>query len=142
MSQGWIVVASADHVARGRAGGFMQVAHGKEAPLRRIRPGDRIACYSPAAELGGKAVLQAFTALGIVREGEPYRHDRCDGFQPFRRDGTWLDAYEAPIRPLLASLDLTAGTSSWGYRLRFGLVPITDHDLRRIAEAMRAELPA
>ena len=34
----WIAVASADHVARGVAGGFMQVCHGKRAPLARIRP--------------------------------------------------------------------------------------------------------
>lgn len=29
----------ADHVRIGRAGGFMQVNHGKAAPLRRVRPG-------------------------------------------------------------------------------------------------------
>ena len=27
--------------------GFMQVSHGKAAPLRRIRPGDGVAYYSP-----------------------------------------------------------------------------------------------
>jgi hypothetical protein len=35
--QNWIAVASADHVGRGRAPGFMQVCHGKAAPLRRIQ---------------------------------------------------------------------------------------------------------
>jgi hypothetical protein len=35
--QNWIAVASAGHVRRGRAAGFMQVRHGKTAPLRRIQ---------------------------------------------------------------------------------------------------------
>jgi hypothetical protein len=29
----WIAVASAEHVRLGQAGGFMQVSHGKAAPL-------------------------------------------------------------------------------------------------------------
>lgn len=36
----WIAVASAEHVRRGLAQGFMQVSHGKEAPLKRVRPGE------------------------------------------------------------------------------------------------------
>jgi hypothetical protein len=39
----WIAVASADHVRFGRSASFMQIAHGSDTPLRRIRPGDRIA---------------------------------------------------------------------------------------------------
>ena len=36
----WIGVASANHIARGLAEGFMQVNHGKQAPLKRLQPGD------------------------------------------------------------------------------------------------------
>ncbi len=43
----WIAVASAEHVRLGRSQGFMQVCHGKAAPLRRITPGDAVAYYSP-----------------------------------------------------------------------------------------------
>ena len=50
----WIAVASADHVARGIAGGFMQVCHGKRAPLARIRPGDGIIYYAPTQTFGTK----------------------------------------------------------------------------------------
>lgn len=39
MSNNWIAVASAEHVRIGRAGGFMQVCHGKATPLRRVKPG-------------------------------------------------------------------------------------------------------
>ncbi|MDD5576645.1 MAG: EVE domain-containing protein, partial [Acidithiobacillus sp.] len=54
MSRNWVAVASAEHVRIGRAAGFMQVCHGKAAPLRRIKPGDRVAYYSPTVEFGGK----------------------------------------------------------------------------------------
>ena len=43
LTQNWIAVASAEHVRRGRADGFMQVCHGKGGPLARIRAGARAA---------------------------------------------------------------------------------------------------
>ncbi|MBS0528520.1 MAG: EVE domain-containing protein, partial [Proteobacteria bacterium] len=65
----WIVVASADHIALGRAGGFMQANHGKAAPLRRLSAGDTVIAYSPVQTFGTKTKLQAFTALGKVASG-------------------------------------------------------------------------
>ena len=138
----WIAVASAEHVRLGRAGGFMQVCHGKAAPLRRIRPGDRVAYYSPSEVFRGKDKLQAFTAVGVVRAGEPYPFDMGGGFVPFRRDVDWLKAEEAPIQPLLDVLDFTGGVRNWGYQLRFGLFAVSDHDMRLIAGTMKAPLPA
>ena len=52
MSRYWIGVASADHVAFGVAGGFMQLNHGKAAPLRRVSAGDWIIYYAPQQTLG------------------------------------------------------------------------------------------
>jgi len=141
MNRDWIAVASAEHVRRGREAGFMQVCHGKAAPLRRVRPGDRVAYYSPTVEFRGKDKLQAFTAIGIVKVGEPYQFDMGDGFCPFRRDVAWLQAYETPILPLLDALEFLAGVRNWGYPLRFGLFSISDHDLQMIAAAMGAQLP-
>jgi hypothetical protein len=138
MSACWIAVASADHVRRGRAGGFMQVNHGKAAPLRRIKPGDGIVYYSPTATMGLKDGLQSFTAIGTVRQGEPYQGDMGGGFTPFRRDVDWVEAGETPIAPLLDRLDFTAGKANWGYQLRFGLFEISAHDFALIAGAMRA----
>jgi hypothetical protein len=140
MSGNWIAVACAEHVRRGRDGGFMQVCHGKAAPLRRLRPGDRVAYYSPSETIGGKDRLQAFTAIGTVRAGEPYVVD-MNGFRPFRRDVDWLAAAEAPIAPLLERLDLTAGRRNWGYQLRFGLLAVSADDMALIAAAMAAALP-
>ena len=93
----WIAVASAEHVSLGRAQGFMQVCHGKSAPLRRVVPGSRVVYYSPTGRFGGKDKLQSFTALGVVNVREPYQISIwaspppffffffC-GFHPFRRD--------------------------------------------------------
>ena len=62
------------------------------------------------------------------------------GFEPFRKDVAWLEAGEAPIRPLLDALSFTAGKSNWGYAFRFGLLKVTADDMVLIAKAMHAEL--
>ncbi len=136
----WIAVASAAHVRRGRAEGFMQVSHGKAAPLKRIKPGDGVVYYSPTVTLGGKDTLQAFTAIGTVKDGEPYQGEMGAGFKPYRRDVTWAKGKEAPIRPLLNQLEFTAGKTNWGYQLRFGLFAISENDFRLIARAMGTDI--
>jgi hypothetical protein len=140
VSGNWIAVASGEHVARGRAAGFVQVCHGKGAPLRRMSPGDRVVYYSPSASFRGRDALKAFTAIGIVADREPYRVDMCEGFRPFRRDVAWLEAREASILPLREALDFTSCDANWGYRLRLGLVPVSEGDMSLIAAAMGARL--
>ena len=132
----WITVASHEHVQRGVVGGFMQVCHGKEGPLRRLQGGDRVVCYSPTSTFGRKDTLQAFTALGTVQPAAPYRFDMGGGFVPWRLDVRWHPAGMAPIRPLLDALDFTRGIRSWAAPLRFGLLRITAADFTRIAVAM------
>jgi hypothetical protein len=132
----WIAVASANHVAIGRQGGSMQVNHGKAAPLRRIVPGDIVTYYSPTEVYGTKTPLKAFTAIGRVRDGLVYMGQTPGDFTPWRRDVDWWDAAIAPIAPLLVHLELTAGKVNWGYPFRFGLLPITEADIRIIAAAM------
>ena len=135
----WIAVASAEHVRRGIEGGFMQVCHGKAGPLKRIRPGDRVAYYSPSETFGGTDRLQAFTAIGRLHEGEPYLFDMGGGFRPFRRDVAWASAAPAQIRPLLDALEFAARNLSWSCRLRFGVLKISEHDFGVIARAMGAD---
>ena len=136
MSEHWIAVASAEHVRRGRTGGFMQICHGKAAPLRRIRSGSGIVYYSPSTTMGINDRLQAFTAISIVREGEPYLVEMENGFQAYRRDVKWLDSHEVSIRQLLDLLDLTANKANWGHQLRFGQCQISAHDFDIVASAM------
>ena len=138
MTACWVAVASAEHVAIGRAQGFMQVGHGKGAPLKRLHAGDRIAYYSPVRVFGTKDVCQAFTALGTVRDERVYQGRMANGFEPWRKDVDWLEAHEAPIRALLDALSFTQGKAHWGYALRFGLLKVTANDMTLIAQAMRA----
>ena len=140
--QNWIAVASAEHVRRGCSEGFMQVCHGKAAPLRRVRPGSRVVYYSPTETFGGTDRLQAFTALGIVRHVEAYQVDMGGGFHPFRRDIDWFATRPAPIKPLLDRLELTGGQRNWGQKFRFGLVAISALDMAVVAEAMGIRDPA
>ena len=137
MTKYWVAVACAEHVRIGRAQGFMQVNHGKAAPLKRINRGDRVAYYSPTEVFRGTDKLQSFTAVGAVRDGESYQGDMGGDFKAFRRDVAWSSkAKETPIRPLLEHLAFTAGKSNWGYQLRFGLFEIIQADMRLITEAM------
>ena len=146
MVRHWIGVASAEHVARGRRAGFMQVCHGKGAPLRRIGPGDGIAYYSPVEIFGAPPApanrCQCFTAIGIVRDDRVYQVDMGAGFIPFRRDVDWFAAEPASILPLLDALDFARGRKNWGYAFRFGLIEISAHDMAVIAAAMRVPVLA
>ncbi len=141
----WIAVASAEHARRGRdhtPAGFMQVGHGKEAPLRRIAPGDRVTYYAPSTALGGRDRLQSFVSLGVVLPGVPYTVDMGSGFVPWRRDVRYLPAHDAPIGPLIPRLAFIDDPSHWGSKFRFGLVAIGDGDMQCIARAMGADLAA
>ncbi len=132
----WIGVASRDHVMKGVAGGFCQLGHGKAAPVKRLSPGDWIVYYSPRTTMEEGEPVQAFTAIGRIKPGEPYAGDMGGGFHPVRRDVAFLKVKEAPIRPLLDALSFTKGRASWGYAFRRGSFAISEADLATIAEAM------
>jgi hypothetical protein len=137
----WVVVASADHVRRAIRDGITQACHGKAAPLKRIRGGDRVICYSPTESFGGGDRLQCFTAFGLARDGAPYEVEAENGRTPFRRDVDYLPAEEASILPLLDRLDFTRGRTNWGWPFRFGFFEVSGESAAIIAEAMAAELP-
>lgn len=138
----WIAVASAEHARMGRdaPSGYMQVGHGKLAPLKRVSPGDLVSYYSPTVVFGVKGAFQSFVSLGIVQAGEPYAFDMGKGFVPFRRDVAYVKANEAPIVALLDAFDFVEDRQRWGYKFRFGLFEVNNHDMRLIAQAMRADL--
>ena len=140
MSNYWIAVASADHLARGKLGGFMQVNHGKAGPMKRIKQGDVVAYYSPLKIFGGTEKLRAFTGLGRVTSRAPYQGDMGESFKPFRHDVVWFKSSDAPIEPLLQQLEFTQGKTNWGYQFRFGLFEVSEHDMRIIAHAMHGDI--
>jgi len=120
MTRNWLAVASAEHVEIGLTEGFMQVSHGKASPLRRIQPGDRV---------GRKPKPMS------AWQGTPYQADMGFGFRPYRRDVAWHEAEPTPLAALKDALAFTQD-KNWGYRLRQGVVEISDADMTTIADAM------
>ena len=118
--------------------GFMQVCHGKGGPLRRIKPGDRVAYYSPSELMRKQDGLQSFTAIGIVEPGEVHQVDMGDGFCPFRRNVRYFDAEPASVRLLIERPGFALSGTKWGSRLRFGLIEIDEDSMDMIADAMNA----
>lgn len=136
----WVAVASADHVARGYAGGFMQVCHGKQGPLKRVKPDDLVVYYSPTFTYQKKDTCQSFAALGHVTSAEPYQVVMSENFMPYRHDVAWLRQQHCPIRPLLQTLSFTRDNPRWGYQFRLGLFEIPFEDMQVIAHQMGVEL--
>lgn len=132
----WIGVVAKDHVALGVAGGFTQLNHGKAGPLERMRAGDGFAFYSPRTAHPDGPALQAFTAIGRIRDGRVYQADAGGGFRPFRLDVDYLPATDAPVKPLIDGLSFIRSKTHWGAAFRFGVVRIPAEDFARIATAM------
>lgn len=132
----WINTVSRDHVARGVAGGFTQANHGKPHMLRKMARGDWIVFYSPRTTYPDGPPLQAFTAIGQVSDDEPYQAEVTPDFRPWRRAMDFLACEEAPIRPLIDDLDFVEDKKRWGYRFRFGVFEIDEHDFDVIRSAM------
>ena len=139
----WIGVVSHEHVQRGVAGGFVQINHGKLAPLRKMKAGDGLVFYSPRQSHPKGAPLQAFTAIGFIHSGEPYPYDMsAEGvadFVPWRLDVDFAHAQIAFIRPLVDQLEFIRSTSHWGAALRLGHLKIGRADFSRIADAMHMQ---
>jgi len=134
----WVGVVSRSHVQRGVRGGFIQLNHGKKGPLQRLKAGDRLAMYSPRTAYPDGDLLQAFTALGVVKTGDIYQVEMTPDFRPFRVDVDFLDCRETPIRPLVEQLTFIRSKTHWGAAFRFGHLRIPPHDFQLIAEVMGA----
>ena len=136
--QFWVGVVSREHVHRGVEGGFIQLNHGKKAPLQRMRPGDGLVMYSPRTSYPSGAPLQHFTAIGVVT-GMPYQVEMTEGFKPYRVDVRFFESVEAPIKPLVAELSFIRNKTHWGAAFRFGYVKIPAADFDLVAKAMGVE---
>ena len=94
-------------------GGFAQLGHGKEGPLRRLAPGDRLVYYSPRRSHPDGEPLQAFTAIGQVEDDDVFQAELNAGFGPWRRRVRYRPRLEVPAAHLLDDLDLV-GTGGGG----------------------------
>jgi len=135
----WIGVVSRSHVQLGVDGGFIQLNHGKRAPLTKFKAGDGLVMYSPRTSYPDGEVLQAFTAIGRIRSGEIYQVEMTPDFAPYRVDVEFFACDEALIRPLIDELSFIRSKTHWGAAFRFGQVKIPAEDFLRIAAAMRCD---
>lgn len=136
----WIGVVSQSHVARGVAGGFAQLCHGKAAPLKRMQVGDWLVYYSPKTEMTDGEPLQCFTAIGKVVGNDVYEFAMTPEFVPYRRDIAYLPCTAAPIQPLIPQLSFIKDPKRWGYPFRMGQIEMTRQDCELIAKAMGVSL--
>ncbi len=118
-------------------GGFIQLNHGKKAPLQRFRSGDRLVVYSPRTAYPDGDPLQALTAIGVIGTGDIYQVEMVPNFNPYRLDVLFADCREAPIKPLLESISFIKNKKKWGAVFQFGLVKIPGEDFKVIEEVMR-----
>ncbi len=117
MARFWIGVVSENHVKIGVKGGFCQVCHGKGTPLRRMNKGDYLLYYSPKIDLDSEEKLQAFTAVGKMKDNNIYQFEMQPNFVPFRRD---VEYYEA-VSP--CSIEIAREHQEWkkySTQLRYG----------------------
>lgn len=123
-------------VFRAVKGGFCQLSHGKEAPVRRLHQGDVIIFYSPRERMGDAAPLQAFTALGEVTDEAAFPAKQTEGFHPYRRKVRHYDTETIEIRSLLHSLSFTRDRDHWSSSFCRGSFKISSDDFAVIAKAM------
>ncbi len=122
---------------RGVAGGFTQASHGKPHMLKRLTKGDWIVFYSPKTSYQDGDPLQAFTAIGQVKEDELYQVEMSPDFVPWRRNVKFYDCHETPVKPLISDLAFIKDKTNWGYKFRFGMFEIPQEDFKKIQSAIQ-----
>lgn len=113
----WVKTVSRDEVQAGLAG--------DKPRLGRASKGDVVVFYSPRTGIRSGEPVQSFTGIAELVGDSPYQ-------------AKFITATEAPVRPLLESLDFITNKKSWGVAFRRGFFEIGESDFRKIAAAMSA----
>ena len=134
----WIIAASKDHVMKGVKGSFCQANHGKASSLKRMNKDDMVLFYSSKISSEGNEKLQAFTAVGKVKDDELFQFDVGNGFVPFRRRIEFMKCKVVSILPLIEKLNFIKDKKHWGYPFRFGFLEIPKEDFELLSVMMLA----
>lgn len=132
----WIAVISKEHTMWGVKGNYIQISHGKQAPLKRMKQGDWLIIYSPKITMEGDIKCQAFTAIGQVSDEDVYQFKMSEDFVPFRRNIKFYECKETLITPLINDLEFIENKKTWGFRFRFGFFEINEKDFNLITSKM------
>jgi len=104
--------------------------------LKRLAKSDWLVFYSPKTSYLDGEPLQAFTAIGGVKDDDLYQFEMAPYFITWRRNVEFYDCIETPIRPLIDDLSFIQDKTLWGYKFRFGLFEIPQPDFEFIRSAM------
>jgi predicted RNA-binding protein len=132
----WVVVTSRDHALEGAKEGIIQVNHGKNGPLKRLSPGDKILLYAGKRVYGQKELSQSFVALAAVTDESIFRCEVSENFKPYRRKARYIQVKESEIRPLIDKLEFIKNKEKWGFCFRTGFFEINKHDFDLISSHM------
>lgn len=132
----WLAAISKEHAERAVDGGFIQVFHGKEGPLKRMQKDDYLVIYSSKITMQGNEKCQAFTALGKVMDDQVYSFQMTENFIPFRRNIQFMKCSDVSILPLIEHLEFIPNKKSWGYPFRYGFFEINENDFNFISSKM------
>lgn len=135
----WIGVVSKTHVQKAVQGSFIQLCHGKAAPLKKINKGDWIIYYSSKENINDKKPYQFFTAVGEITGDKEYQFDMGNDFVPYRKDTKFYECEEADIKPLISKLSFINDKQHWGYSFRFGYLEVSREDFITIWKAMNVK---
>ena len=123
----WIAVISHDHAQIAARSGFLQVCHGKAAPLRKTSAGDEVFIYCPRSGMGAGEVLKRVEFRCIVDDDAVYQVEQAPGFSPFRKDVCFDTEFQGISIHDVAGLELTANPR-WGMLARRGFFELSAHD--------------
>ncbi len=131
-----MAVASQEHVQLGMQEEFAQICHGKVAPLKAMKPDDKIIYYSPTRIYGEKKPYQKFTALGTIQPDPPYQENEFGEQAPWRRHVIYTPVREVAIKELIPLLSCIANKKYWGMPFRRGVFSLSEEDFKLIAKHM------
>ena len=137
----WIGVIARDHAVIAARQGVCAFSHGKESAARKLSPGDRFAFYSPKTGVADGDTVQAFTAIGMVKDGDAFPATWADTeMTAWVRNASFVPAQETPIKPMLEDLSFITNPRYWGMAFRRSLFEVSEADFTKIATAMGAAL--
>lgn len=140
MRKHWIGVVSLNHIEIGRKDGFIQLCHGKCAPLKKMNVNDLIFIYSPTVELGSKKKYQCFSAIGKMLDNDVKPFMMTEEFMPFRRNVEFLANHkQLSIHDIKDELDFITDKVRYGAKFRFGHFEISKKNALTLWHAMQLD---
>ena len=134
----WIAVISLEHAKISACSGFLQVCHGKSAPLRRTTAGDEVFIYCARESMRSGKILQRIEYRCVFNDNRIYQVEQTPEFSPFRKDVTFDTGFQGIRIHDVQDFELTSNPS-WGRLARLGFFEISFHDAV-LLRASRKEL--